>query len=134
LEPWQRLPHIDFADRGSLAFLHYLCPAHFGGTAFYRHKGLGHETLTKEQRAGATEFDEREMALNGAIAPGYNDVDGRLYLEIGRVDAAWNRLIVYRGALLHAPLIPNGLELPGDPRTGRLTGMLFVKFSPSDVE
>lgn len=45
LVPLQRFPHVDGGDDGKIAILHYLCGVKQGGTAFYRHKSTGFETI-----------------------------------------------------------------------------------------
>ena len=38
-----------------------------------------------------------------------------------------DRLVIYRGALLHSGIIPNGMKFSADPRQGRLTANLFIR-------
>jgi hypothetical protein len=53
------------------------------------------------------------------------------YEQIGAVEARFDRLVVYRSRLLHSGLIPPGIDLPGDPRRGRLTANIFVNYRPA---
>lgn len=57
LRPIQRLPHFDGVEPEKLALLHYLARDERGGTAFYRHRGTGFETIT------ATRLPEYRRAL-----------------------------------------------------------------------
>lgn len=122
LAPSQRAPHADAVDPLQFAFLHYLCGDGFGGTAFYRHRATGFETIDAG-RVGAF-----NAALAKETAPaGYIVGDDAHYIRIGAAGARFNRLIVYRSRLLHSGLI--GSEtLSADPRRGRLTANLFVNY------
>jgi len=120
LAPAQRAPHFDSADPADLAVLHYLRDTE--GTAFYRHRETGIEQV---DAANSDLFiaHARPAALN---AQGYiHDSDGD-YERIGHVEGIADRLIIYRGSLLHSGIIPPGSVLSADPRKGRLTTNLFV--------
>jgi hypothetical protein len=127
LAPSQRAPHIDTTNALQFAFLHYLCPAVFGGTAFYRHRRTGFEALTPErlERYQAARAEEQEDD------PGYIAGDTEHFEQIAAVEAEPNRLIVYRSRLLHSGQIPSGAALPADPRHGRLTANTFVTYLPA---
>ena len=49
LMPIQSLPHYDGLDEGRLAVLHYLSGPETGGTAFYRHRESGFETIHEDR-------------------------------------------------------------------------------------
>ncbi len=125
----QRVPHIDTTNALQFAFLHYLCPAELGGTAFYRHRRTGFEALTPERleryQAARAEEETREDE------PGYITGDTEHFEQIAAVDAAPNRLIVYRSRLLHSGRIPCGAPLSADPRHGRLTANTFLTYLPA---
>ena len=44
----------------------------------------------------------------------------------GIVEGVADRLVIYRGSLLHSGIIAPGTPLSADPRHGRLTANLFV--------
>jgi hypothetical protein len=125
----QRLPHIDTVDPLQFALLHYLCGPPHGGTTFYRHEATGFERITADRQ---TVFD---LAVDGEAArtpaPGYLTGDAPGYREIGKVDARFDRLVVYRSQLLHSGRITAPEALSADPRTGRLTANIFVSFRPA---
>jgi hypothetical protein len=125
----QRVPHIDTTYPLQFAFLHYLCPSYFGGTAFYRHRRTGFETLTPERLddyQAARESEEDDESTSGYI------VSDTLHFEqTAAVAAEPNRLIVYRSRLLHSGQIARGTPLPADPRRGRLTANIFVTYLPA---
>jgi hypothetical protein len=125
LKPTQRVPHVDTFDPLQFAFLHFLCDPRFGGTAFYRQRATGFEAITPE-RAPAY-LAARDAVIAGAEAD-YIRSDTADYEQIGAVEARFDRLIVYRSRLLHSGLIPGGMDLPADPRRGRLTANIFVNY------
>lgn len=127
LKPAQRLPHVDTVDPLQFAVLHYLCAPEFGGTGFYRHRSTGFETLTPDRLAryeAALALEQREYAPAGAYVVG----DTPLFQQTHSIDAAFNRLIVYRSRLLHSGEIDSTAGLSADPRQGRLTANIFVTY------
>ena len=46
---------------------------------------------------------------------------------IGEVEARPDRLVLYRGRLLHSGVIPAPQALSDDPKTGRLTINMFLR-------
>jgi len=129
LAPIQRLPHFDGLEPERIAILVYLSGAEQGGTAFYRQRATGFETVD------AARFPAFEAALKAGVAerglppPTYIDGDTPLYEEIARYEARPNRALIYRGHSLHCAAIPAGAELPADPATGRLSINAFL-FDP----
>jgi hypothetical protein len=121
----QRLPHIDSDDPGRLAILHYLCGPEHGGTAFYRHRTTGLTTVTPDRSKAYFAALRGELDHDGQPAAAYLDGDTPLFEEIGRVQAAFDRAVIYRGCLLHSGVVdPARLSL--DPRAGRLTVNTFL--------
>jgi hypothetical protein len=130
LAPIQRLPHFDGLEPERIAILIYLSGADHGGTAFYRQRATGFETVD------AARFPAFEAALKAGVAehglprPAYIDGDTPLYEEIARYEARPNRALVYRGHSLHCAAIPAGAALPADPVRGRLSINAFL-FDPA---
>jgi len=120
LTPPQRVPHFDSSDPADLAVLHYLSDTE--GTAFYRHRPTGIEQVDDDNRASFIRHS-RPAAL---AASGYIHGSDRDYERIGHVEGMADRVVVYRGSLLHSGIIPPGASLSEDPRRGRLTANLFV--------
>ncbi|WP_082516112.1 DUF6445 family protein [Sphingomonas sp. Leaf412] len=121
LVPAQRAPHVDTTDAHQFALLHYLCDARFGGTAFFRHRATGFEAITPDRLAAYDAARAAEPA-----GQGYATCDHAAFETIGAVDAAFDRLVVYRSRLLHSGVIPDPGALDADPRTGRLTANIFL--------
>lgn len=125
LAPSQRVPHVDTTDPLQFALLHYLCGPEHGGTAFYRHRATGYEAITPDRlpRYEAARTTDRDPA-SGYIA---GDTDA--FEQVAGVDAAFDRLVVYRSRQLHSGLVA-GAGSP-DPRKGRLTANIFLSYRPA---
>jgi hypothetical protein len=126
LQPAQRAPHFDSPDQNLFALLHYLRVPSGSGTAFYRHRSTDIERLTDANvdrfvstaRAEAAQLPEGSGYMHGSDA---------FYEQIGAVEAVPDRLIIYRGSLLHSGIIPPGMTFSADPREGRLTANFFLR-------
>ena len=116
----QRIPHFDGPDTDRIAFLHYLCAPHQGGTSFYRHRATGLESVTKDRIEEYRGTVVAEMRIDSPSQEYVGD-DTRYFERVHRVDAAFNRLIIYRGNALHSGDITDRTTLSEDPRQGRLT-------------
>ena len=122
----QRVPHIDSVGADGLATVHYLFHGDWGGTAFYRHRSTGFESVDAARHE--TYFRELERESHGDDAPGagYIDGDTALFERTASVDAAYNRLIVYRRNCLHSGNIDSTRMPPADPLAGRLSINSFI--------
>ncbi|NJR79477.1 DUF6445 family protein [Sphingomonas corticis] len=120
LVPTQRAPHVDTADPHQFAILHYLCDPAFGGTAFFRHRATGFEALTPDRLPA---YEAARAAE--AVGQGYAG-DDAAFRRIDAVEAAFDRVVVYRSRLLHSGIIREPSLLTDDPRTGRLTANIFL--------
>ena len=123
----QRLPHVDDFDPGLIAVLHYLCDGTKGGTALYRHRATGYESLTEEQNREVQRVNAPEIAKN-PLPPVYPSASTPLYEQTARFDAKFNRLIAYRSRILHSMAVDPNTVLHPEPRTGRLTVNTFLRF------
>jgi hypothetical protein len=128
LSTLQRLPHFDSTNPRQIATLHYLCDASHGGTSFFRHRSTGYESvgLTREPEYFGTL--NREVASSRTRPPRYASGDDDLFEEIGRIEAKFNRLIVYRSLVLHSANVDFVQGLNPDPRKGRLTANVFLAY------
>lgn len=127
LKPAQRIPHVDTVDPLQLAILHYLCDPQLGGTAFYRHRATGFETLTAERLDRYRNVLDAELQ-SAPAPPAYIDGDTPQFTRTRLVDAAFNRVVVYRSRTLHSGHIPHPAALSSDPRKGRLTANIFLTY------
>lgn len=123
LAPIQRLPHVDTTDPGRFALLHYLSGTQTGGTAFYRHRKTGLETLTSDI------FETYKAALNaeGDPKPGYMRGSDDRFEMIGSVESKPNRAVLYRSHLLHSGMIPQEFGFDENPNKARLTVNSFFQ-------
>ena len=122
----QRVPHIDSVGTDGLATVLYLFHGHWGGTAFYRHRQTGFETIDKPRWETYFRRLEAESHGNDAPAPGYINDSTALFEQIDKVDAVFNRLLVYRQNSLHSACIDDDDVPPPDPRRGRLSINTFI--------
>ena len=122
LVPAQRAPHFDSTDRNYLAILHYLSVPSASGTAFFRQRATGIEVI---DTANVDRFVAAARRESVGLA-GYVQGSNEAFEEIGRVEAVPDRLLIYRGSLLHSGIIPPDMVLSPDPRRGRLTANLFI--------
>ncbi|MFG6412999.1 DUF6445 family protein [Roseateles sp. DC23W] len=126
LGPLQRTPHFDASTPHHMAVLLYLCGPEHGGTAFYRHKATGVQQVTADNREDFLARYNDELAAQPP-APRYFDDSDAHFEFLGRIPARFNRLVVYRGSLLHSALV-NPQRLSANPNTGRLTVNSFYDF------
>ncbi len=126
LTPIQRLPHFDGLEPERIALLHYLDGAEKGGTAFYRHRSTGYETISADRHASYDRALRQDVAHHGLPAPAYIAGDTPLYERIATFAAKPNRALIYRGHLLHCADLPEQLDFTPDPRTARLTVNTFL--------
>lgn len=124
LVPFQRVPHFDSADQNRIAVLHYL--SDLGGTSFYRHRGTGTEIVTTEIQERYMRTVNAEVNTVGMPPAQYVDGDTPLYERVARYDAVFNRMLVYRGSMLHSVNVPAGFVPDANPRTGRLSLNTFL--------
>ena len=117
----QRLPHVDALALGRLALIHYLVPGGCDGTAFYRHRKTGFETVDQARSAAYYTSLNDDLRTLGQPPLAYLDDSTPLFERIHHFDGHYNRALVYRGRVLHSGSIAADRELSADPLTGRLT-------------
>jgi hypothetical protein len=126
LKPLQAIPHFDHPDTQNYAILHYLSKTPAGGTAFYRHRRTGFETLSKDRLDAYSAAREQDIAEFG-IPQGYHVGDTNGFVELAQVEARFNRAVIYPGRLLHSAVITDDCNFSHDPRKGRLTCNIFIR-------
>jgi hypothetical protein len=124
----QRLPHLDTTDPRQFAVLHYLCDPRHGGTAFYRHRSTGFEAIDEARAPAYFAALNAEIEAQGPPSPGYVTGSTPLFEQTARVEARFNRVVIYRSQMLHSGLIDPVSGLAADPRVGRLTANAFFTF------
>ncbi|WP_343525534.1 DUF6445 family protein [Sphingomonas sp.] len=119
----QRVPHVDTADALQFATVHFLSANNEDGTAFFRHRATGFETLDAER---LSQYHAARLS-DPPPSAGYC-TDGDAAFEVIDVIAARpDRLLLYRANLLHSGWITRLPAQAADPRSGRLTGNLFLQ-------
>lgn len=121
----QRLPHCDAFAPNRIALVHYLSPEGGDGTAFFRHRSTGFETVSEVQRPIYFGQLEAELRLSGLPPPAYISGDTRLFARVAQAEARYNRALLYRSCNLHSGAITPEATLSSDPAAGRLTVTAF---------
>lgn len=121
----QTIPHYDTTNPRMLAVLIYLSGPPHGGTGFYRHRATGIERITTDNIADYNTVLADEMTVRDPLPRHYFDNSDDQFTCIGKVDAAYNRAVIYPANLLHSGLI-DPVHLSDDPRTGRVTANMFI--------
>nr|WP_295638210.1 DUF6445 family protein [Novosphingobium sp.] len=121
----QRLPHCDAFVPNQIALVHYLSLDCLDGTAFYRHRSTGFETISEQHRQMYFAQVDFELRHLGMPAAGYIVGDTPMFERIASVEGRFNRALLYRGKQLHSGAIGPGAILSDDPGVGRLTVTAF---------
>ena len=130
LTPPQRIPHVDSFAKSGLATIHYLFKANLGGTAFYRHRRTGFESIDEARRAEYSRTLDEEHAGTAAPGPGYINDSTDLFEQIAKQDGVFNRMLVYRRNSLHSGCIEASVPEP-NLSTGRLSINSFIDWAPA---
>ncbi len=126
LAPIQRLPHFDGVEPRRIAVLLFLGHGEQGGTAFYRQRATGFESVD-EPRLGRFKTElEAGVQTHGMPEASYIAGDTALYERIAVQPARFNRALIYAGNTLHCAYLPPEVTLSTDPLAGRLTLNLFL--------
>jgi hypothetical protein len=126
LDPRQSLPHCDAYQPRHIALVHYLSPDFPGGTAFFRHRSTGLQTVSEQDRAAYFEALQSELDRDGPPPRAYIRGDTKLFEQIHEVEGRFNRAVLYRGQQLHSGVVEPSARLSADPSTGRLTVTAFM--------
>jgi len=125
LQPFQRIPHFDVADPRALAIVIYLCAPGWGGTAFFRHRSTGFETVSPDRDETYNRRLAQELAITD-LPKGLPDDRHPLFEQLYSVEPVFNRLVLYRSRLLHSAT-PSDRPFSASPRDGRLTITSFLR-------
>jgi hypothetical protein len=123
----QCIPHFDDTRPNILAIMHYLKGPKNSGTGFYQHRRTGFETITPERYQAYQDGLAEDEVAYGPPPKQYICGDTNRYKMIGSIEAKPDRLIIYRGNMLHSGQITEDVNLTSDPAKGRLTVNMFLK-------
>lgn len=126
----QRVPHTDAYDDDQVAVLHFLGHEDLGGTAFFRHRSTGFETVNAQRVEKFHESLAADFARFGEPKPAYIGSDSPLFERTHICAPRFNRALIYRGKLLHCAALENTGALPDNIEHGRLTVATFVRPRP----
>jgi hypothetical protein len=126
LTPIQRLPHFDGVEPERLALLHYLSRNDGGGTALYRHRATGFETVTADRLQAYQAKLENEIVVGGIPDAAYIAGDTDIFEEIAVFEGRYNRAILYPSNALHCARITDDQNFSSNPAAGRLTVNTFL--------
>lgn len=127
LGPLQRIPHFDASSPYFFATLLFLCNERHGGTGFYRHNATGYEAITPERAEHYLDVSYDELNSKRTERRYFSE-SNEFFTKIGFVPAAFNRLLIYRGNILHSANILSGISINSDPEEGRLTANIFFSY------
>lgn len=127
LAPIQRLPHFDGVEPERIAVLLYLSDDEEGGTAFYRQRSTGFESVNAARYDGYLQALEQDTQQHGIPSASYIDASSPIFDQTLKIGGAANRLIAYRGNTLHCAAMAESFVPDVDPLRGRLTLNLFLR-------
>lgn len=130
LAPIQRLPHFDEVSPHRLALLHYLAPNESSGTAFFRQRSTGFESVDAARLPAYRAALDADLTRHGLPGPAYIAGDTPVFEQLAVHQGRFNRAILYRSNTLHCASIPPDMALSDDPLTGRLTVNTFLDAAP----
>ncbi len=125
LSPAQTRPHYDVPDTDVIASVLFLCRPPFLGTSFYRHNASGFEVISPDRVMAY----EAALGLEGNVAAGYMTGSTSAFTQIANYSASFNRMILFSAASLHSGCAVRDHGFSPDPRKGRLTANLFLRFA-----
>ena len=126
----QRIPHTDAYDDHQIAMLHFLNHEDLGGTAFFRHRSTGFETVNAQRVEAFHESLAADFRRLGEPEPAYIGAESPLFERTHVCSHRYNRAIVYRGKLLHCADLSRVPHLPESVDEGRLPIATFVRPRP----
>ena len=122
----QRLPHCDAFGAERIALVHYLSPEDGDGTALFRHRSTGFDTVDEARAPIFFGQVDAELRHGGVPPAEYLNGDTPLFERTLAVPARYNRALIYRSRVLHSGAIGPEATLSADPATGRLTVTAFL--------
>lgn len=123
----QRIPHTDAYDDHQVAVVHFLNHDDLGGTAFFRHRSTGFETVNAQRVERYHSALSSDFGRIGEPEPAYVGANSPLFERTHVCAHRFNRAVIYRGKLLHCADLANTPGLPDSVEHGRLTVATFIR-------
>lgn len=124
----QRVPHTDTLDQNGFAAVHYLCGEEHGGTSIYRFRPADVIQITEDMMP---EMGERIFECANAAEEehqGYLSESTSVFEKVASVKAKFNRLVFYKGNLLHGADITSPKSHSSNLDEGRLSVTSFLTY------
>lgn len=122
----QRIPHADAYNDQQIAIIHYLCHNDLGGTAFFRQRSTGFESISEDRVETFHHALAADLEQHGEPEPKYIGPDSSLFERTHLCKPKYNRALIYRGKMLHCGALDTTPILPDDLEHGRLTIASFL--------
>lgn len=129
----QRLPHFDSVEEGQIASVHFLCGEQYGGTAFYRHKCTGFETITTGRSPRYLDALNGNLKEYGKPGAQYMCTGDSIFDQTAHIEAKMDRLLIFKSTMLHTGMVNPDAGLSADPAKGRITANLFALFDQTNA-
>lgn len=126
----QRIPHADAYNDQQIAIVHFLCHDNLGGTAFFRQRSTGFETIKEDRVEAFHQALKADLEQHGEPEARYVGSDSALFERIHLCGPKYNRALIYRGKMLHCAALDTTPVLPTDIAEGRLTIASFLGSRP----
>ncbi|KZN31711.1 hypothetical protein N474_02270 [Pseudoalteromonas luteoviolacea CPMOR-2] len=123
LSDYHSLPHVDSIDKNEYASVHYFCDEAFGGTSLYSYKPRD------IMQIGEGDVNIFQEALDKNQEKGYLQGDNSLFKRELKIEAKFNRLVMYQSNILHCADINTNKSISKSPTNGRLTVASFYQLN-----
>ncbi|MFY8327252.1 DUF6445 family protein [Pseudoalteromonas sp. ZZD1] len=121
----QKVPHIDSCDPRDYAFVHYLSNKELGGTSIYKYIPENIVEFKDEHKPLLAKM-VRDMKNKPEEHNGYLSNSTSIFEQVLKIEAKFNRLVIYQGNLLHSANITSAASYSRDPKVGRLSIASFA--------
>ncbi|WP_057830495.1 DUF6445 family protein [Colwellia sp. TT2012] len=121
----QKMPHVDSCKSSEYAFVHYLSGPELGGTSIYRYIPKNIVELNQQDEIILDDM-LKEVSANLPEHNGYITNSTSLFEQVLKVEAKFNRLVIYQGNLLHGANLTSKESYSGDTTNGRFSITSFA--------
>ena len=121
----QKMPHVDSCKSSEYAFVHYLSGQELGGTSIYRYIPKNIVELNEQDEVILDDM-LNEVSSKSNEHNGYITDSTSLFEQVLKVEAKFNRLVIYQGNLLHGANLTSKESYSGDTANGRFSITSFA--------